>query len=71
VTVDVPHLQRQELAPTQPRAIERHEHRAVVEVLRSGNEPPHFIRTQNGGRRRCCFGVGRSSFMARRLSTRT
>jgi hypothetical protein len=49
VTVDVPHLQRRELAPTQPRAIERHEHRAVVEVLRSGNEPPHFIRTQNGG----------------------
>ena len=47
LAVDVRDLQLQELASTQARAVERHQHRAVVEILRAGNQPTHFVGTQD------------------------
>src|SRR5260370_35525588 len=37
-----------ELAPAQAGAVERQEHRAVIEVLRAGNEPADLLGTQHG-----------------------
>ena len=45
LAIDVADLQLQELAAAQARAVERHEHRAVIEILRAGDEPPHFVGT--------------------------
>src|SRR6476659_10122392 len=35
------------LAPAQPGAVERQEHRAVIEVLRAGNESADLLGTQD------------------------
>jgi hypothetical protein len=48
LTIDLAHLQVTELAATQPCAIERHQHRAVEEVLGPRDQASDFLRTQNG-----------------------
>jgi hypothetical protein len=70
LAVDVGDLQLQQLAAAQARAVERHEQRAVIEVLRAGNESPHFIRTQDRGQPAVALRCGSSSFSSRRLRTR-
>ena len=62
LTVDVGDLQLQKLASAQARAIERHEQYAVIEVLRAGNEPTHFLGTQNGGQPAAALGCGELLF---------
>ena len=43
LAVDVRDLQLQQLAAAQARAVERHQHRAVVEILRAGDQATHFV----------------------------
>ena len=49
LAVDVRDFQLQQLAAAQARAVERHQHRAVVEILRAGNQLTHFVGTQDRG----------------------
>ena len=43
LTVDVGDLQLEQLASPQAAAVHRHQHRAVIEVLRAGDEPLHLL----------------------------
>ena len=43
LTVDVPDLQVRHLAAAQARAIQRQQQRAVIEVLRAGDQALHFL----------------------------
>ncbi len=47
LAVDVRDLQLEQLAPAQARAVERHQHRPVVEILRAGNQLTHFVGTED------------------------
>ena len=49
LAVDVRDFQLQQLAAAQARAVERHQHRAVIEILRARNELAHFVGTQDRG----------------------
>ncbi len=62
LAVDVRDLQLQELAPAQARPVERHQHRPVVEILRAGNQPTHFVGTQDGGQPAMAFRGGQVLF---------
>ena len=48
LAVDVATFSCKQLAAAQARAVERHEHRAVIEILRAGDEAPDFVGTEDG-----------------------
>ena len=50
LAVDVATFSCKQLAAAQARAVERHQHRAVIEILRAGNQATDFVGTQDGGK---------------------
>jgi hypothetical protein len=48
--VDVADLQLQELAASEPRAVQHQEQRAVIEIFRAGDQAADFVGTQDGGK---------------------
>ena len=62
LTVDVGDLELQEFTPTQARAVEGHQHRPVVEVLRAGDQPTDFVGAQDGRQPTMAFRRGQLFF---------